>query len=97
MEGEFYHKGCFRCTQGGCFLTPSNYAALDGNLFCKPHFSQLFKEKGSYNHLKQAVATIKKAGATSSEDAPTDDQEPSKTEEEPPTEEAAAEEEESQD
>ncbi|KAL8210079.1 hypothetical protein R6Q57_006811 [Mikania cordata] len=63
VEGEFYHKGCFRCTQGGCFLTPSNYAALEGNLFCKPHFSQLFKEKGSYAHLKQA-ATLKKTAAT---------------------------------
>ncbi|KAK1419115.1 hypothetical protein QVD17_28273 [Tagetes erecta] len=63
VEGEFYHKGCFRCTKGGCFLTPSNYAALEGNLFCKPHFSQLFKEKGSYAHLKQAV-TFTKPNAT---------------------------------
>ncbi|KAL7595998.1 LIM domain-containing protein PLIM2c [Lactuca sativa] len=64
VEGEFYHKACFRCTRGGCFLTPSNYAALDGNLFCKPHFSQLFKEKGSYSHLKEAVkkATTSKEG-----------------------------------
>ncbi|KAD3641299.1 hypothetical protein E3N88_30523 [Mikania micrantha] len=45
VEGEFYHNQCFRCAQGGCKLTPSNYAALDGNLFCKPHFAQLFKEK----------------------------------------------------
>ncbi|KAI3505145.1 hypothetical protein L1887_27065 [Cichorium endivia] len=64
VEGEFYHKACFRCSRGGCFLTPSNYAALDGNLFCKPHFSQLFKEKGSYSHLKEAV----KAATTSTEE-----------------------------
>ncbi|XP_076943690.1 LIM domain-containing protein WLIM2b-like, partial [Bidens hawaiensis] len=51
VEGEFYHKQCFRCAQGGCKLTPSNYAALEGNLFCKAHFSQLFKEKGNYNNL----------------------------------------------
>ncbi|KAL4565528.1 hypothetical protein LXL04_029626 [Taraxacum kok-saghyz] len=68
VEGEFYHKACFRCTRGGCFLTPSNYAALDGNLFCKPHFSQLFKEKGSYSHLKEAV---KKVEAASAEGTPT--------------------------
>ncbi|KAI3727604.1 hypothetical protein L6452_16222 [Arctium lappa] len=59
VEGEFYHKQCFKCAQGGCKLTPSNYAALDGNLFCRPHFSQLFKEKGNYAHLKKA-ASMKK-------------------------------------
>ncbi|CAK9158303.1 unnamed protein product [Ilex paraguariensis] len=59
MEGEFYHKSCFRCVHGGCFLTTSSYAALDGNLYCKPHFSQLFKEKGSYSHLTK-TASIKK-------------------------------------
>ncbi|KAK4478896.1 hypothetical protein RD792_014402 [Penstemon davidsonii] len=60
MEGEFYHKSCFRCAHGGCFLTTSNNAALDGILYCKPHFSQLFKEKGSYTQItktrKSAVA-----------------------------------------
>ncbi|KAJ7944893.1 LIM domain-containing protein [Quillaja saponaria] len=62
VEGEFYHKNCFRCSHGGCFLTPSSYAALDGNLFCKPHFSQLFKEKGCYNHLTKA-ASMRKNGS----------------------------------
>lgn len=59
VEGEFYHKSCFRCTHGGCFLTPSSYAALDGFLYCKPHFSQLFKQKGSYNYLSK-TASMKK-------------------------------------
>ncbi|CAL9030044.1 unnamed protein product [Prunus brigantina] len=62
MEGEFYHKSCFRCNHGGCFLSPSNCAALDGILYCKHHFAQLFKEKGSYNHLTK-TASVKKNGA----------------------------------
>ncbi|KAF7828295.1 LIM domain-containing protein WLIM2b-like [Senna tora] len=45
VEGEFYHKTCFRCCHGGCFLTMSTYAALDGQFYCKHHFAQLFKEK----------------------------------------------------
>ncbi|KAJ0105076.1 LIM domain-containing protein WLIM2b-like [Pistacia vera] len=59
VEGESYHKTCFRCAHGGCFLTPSSYAALDGVLYCKHHFTQLFKEKGSYVHLNK-TASIKK-------------------------------------
>ncbi|XP_044476581.1 LIM domain-containing protein WLIM2b-like [Mangifera indica] len=59
VEGEFYHKTCFRCSHGGCFLTTSNYAALDGVLYCKPHFTQLFKEKGSYTHLNKCSSTKK--------------------------------------
>ncbi|WOG81229.1 hypothetical protein DCAR_0100374 [Daucus carota subsp. sativus] len=56
VEGDFYHKKCFKCAHGGCSLTPSNYAALDGIVYCKPHFSQLFKEKGSYNTLNKSSA-----------------------------------------
>jgi len=63
VEGEFYHKPCFRCSHGGCKITPSSYAALDGILYCKPHFSQLFKEKGCYNHLTK-TASMKKNGPT---------------------------------
>ncbi|GAU19477.1 hypothetical protein TSUD_77210 [Trifolium subterraneum] len=59
VEGEFYHKSCFRCTHGGCFLSPSSYAALDGYIYCKPHFSQLFKAKGSYSYLSKQ-ASMKK-------------------------------------
>ncbi|KAL9231035.1 hypothetical protein vseg_006306 [Gypsophila vaccaria] len=56
VEGENYHKACFRCAKGGCFLNPSNYAALDGYLYCKPHFSQLFKEKGSYSDIAKSMS-----------------------------------------
>ncbi|KVI04880.1 Zinc finger, LIM-type [Cynara cardunculus var. scolymus] len=62
VENEAYHKSCFKCSHGGCSLSPSNYAALEGILYCKHHFSQLFKEKGSYNHLVKS-ATIKRSAA----------------------------------
>lgn len=63
VESQAYHKTCFKCSHGGCSLSPSNYAALEGILYCKHHFSQLFKEKGSYNHLIKS-ASIKRAAAS---------------------------------
>jgi len=63
VESQAYHKSCFKCSHGGCPITPSNYAALEGILYCKHHFSQLFKEKGSYNHLIKS-ASIKRAAAS---------------------------------
>ncbi|KAK9103322.1 hypothetical protein Sjap_020576 [Stephania japonica] len=67
VEGQSYHKSCFKCSRGGCSLTPSNYAALDGILYCKHHFSQLFKEKGSYSHVTNAtkcnMVQVPEAGA----------------------------------
>jgi len=55
MEGESFHKTCFRCAHGGCHLTHSSYAALDGILYCKVHFQQLFMEKGNYQHVLNAA------------------------------------------
>ncbi|KAL6174662.1 hypothetical protein ACLB2K_051308 [Fragaria x ananassa] len=74
MEGAFYHKNCFRCNHGGCFLSPSNCAALDGILYCKHHFAQLFKEKGSYNHLTK-TASMKKNAAPLPEPSPMEEAE----------------------
>ncbi|KAK9051432.1 hypothetical protein SSX86_028059 [Deinandra increscens subsp. villosa] len=55
MEGEPYHKSCFKCAHGGCPLTHSSYAALNGILYCKHHFAQLFMEKGNYSHVLEAA------------------------------------------
>ncbi|KAK1558865.1 hypothetical protein Q3G72_007573 [Acer saccharum] len=55
MEGECYHKTCFRCAHGGCPLTHSSYAALDGVFYCKRQFAQLFMEKGNYSHVLHAA------------------------------------------
>jgi cysteine/glycine-rich protein len=56
VEEKVYHKSCFRCSHGGCAITPSNYAALEGVLYCKHHFKQLFKEKGSYSHITKSAS-----------------------------------------
>ncbi|CAA6675248.1 unnamed protein product [Spirodela intermedia] len=50
VEGEAYHKTCFRCSHGG------------GVLYCKHHFAQLFMEKGSYTHiLKHQASSVRRA------------------------------------
>ncbi|KAL6498817.1 LIM domain-containing protein PLIM2a [Orobanche gracilis] len=66
MEGESFHKSCFKCAHGGCPLTHSSYAALDGILYCKVHFQQLFMEKGNYQHVLDA-ANHKKGAAEPAE------------------------------
>ncbi|RVW60846.1 LIM domain-containing protein WLIM2b [Vitis vinifera] len=63
VESQAYHKSCFKCSHGGCPISPSNYAALEGILYCKHHFAQLFKEKGSYNHLIKS-ASMKRSAAS---------------------------------
>ncbi|KAJ0023670.1 hypothetical protein NQD34_003569 [Periophthalmus magnuspinnatus] len=44
-----YHKSCFKCCHCSARLSLSNYASLHGNVYCKPHFNQLFKSKGNYD------------------------------------------------
>ncbi|KVH91141.1 Zinc finger, LIM-type [Cynara cardunculus var. scolymus] len=55
MEGEPYHKRCFRCAYRGCPLTHSSYAAHNSVLYCRHHFSQLFMEKGDFAHVLKAA------------------------------------------
>ncbi|KAM9408847.1 LIM domain and actin-binding protein 1-like isoform 2-T2 [Pholidichthys leucotaenia] len=44
-----YHKSCFCCFHCSAKLSLGNYASLHGNIYCKPHFNQLFKAKGNYD------------------------------------------------
>ncbi|KAM7006435.1 LIM domain and actin-binding protein 1-like [Tautogolabrus adspersus] len=44
-----YHKSCFRCVHCSMKLGLGNYASLHGNVYCKPHFNQMFKAKGNYD------------------------------------------------
>ncbi|XP_068646266.1 LIM domain-containing protein PLIM2c-like [Aristolochia californica] len=94
LEGESYHKSCFKCAHGGCVLTPSSYAAMDGVLYCKAHFAQLFKEKGSYSHVLKATSMKRNStvvpGESQKEEAAEDESQEAKEAE---TEEATAEQE----
>ena len=61
VNGTPYHKSCFKCCHGGCTISPSNYIAHEGRLYCKHHHVQLIKEKGNLSqlegdHAKDAVS-----------------------------------------
>ncbi|XP_048130467.1 LIM domain-containing protein WLIM1-like isoform X1 [Rhodamnia argentea] len=62
VNGTPYHKSCFKCTHGGCVISPSNYVAHEGKLYCRHHHTQLIKEKGNLSqlegdHEKETVAS----------------------------------------
>ncbi|XP_054979420.1 xin actin-binding repeat-containing protein 2 isoform X2 [Sorex araneus] len=48
-DKQSFHKSCFRCRHCSSKLSLGNYASLHGQIYCKPHFKQLFKSKGNYD------------------------------------------------
>lgn len=48
-DGNVYHRWCFRCTECDKTVSTGSYAALNGMIYCKPHFKKLFKLKGNYD------------------------------------------------
>ncbi|KAA0708069.1 LIM domain and actin-binding protein 1 [Triplophysa tibetana] len=48
-DQQIYHNTCFCCAFCSTKLRLGTYASLNGNIYCKPHFSQLFKSKGNYD------------------------------------------------
>ncbi|XP_040601428.1 xin actin-binding repeat-containing protein 2 isoform X2 [Mesocricetus auratus] len=48
-DKQSFHKSCFRCHHCSGKLSLGNYASLHGQIYCKPHFKQLFKSKGNYD------------------------------------------------
>ncbi|XP_039287636.1 uncharacterized protein LOC111050753 isoform X13 [Nilaparvata lugens] len=64
-NGKVFHKKCFRCTQCSCVLRMETYTLNNGQLYCLPHFKQLFIVKGNYDegfgsdqHKRKWEATI---------------------------------------
>ncbi|XP_012580303.1 PREDICTED: xin actin-binding repeat-containing protein 2 isoform X2 [Condylura cristata] len=48
-DKQSFHKSCFRCHHCNSKLSLGSYASLHGQMYCKPHFKQLFKSKGNYD------------------------------------------------
>ncbi|CAF1646049.1 unnamed protein product, partial [Adineta ricciae] len=48
-DKKVYHKSCFKCMHCKSILKLGNYTANDGQIYCKPHFLQLFAIKGNYS------------------------------------------------
>ncbi|CAI5488240.1 unnamed protein product [Closterium sp. Naga37s-1] len=69
VEGVTYHKQCFRCVHSNCSLTTSNYAALNGSLYCKHHYNQLFLVKGTYSNINKSAAVAAALGVPAEESA----------------------------
>merc|ERR1711962_1793092 len=44
-EKASWHKNCFRCKECNKNLTLETYQSHEGNLYCKPHFKDLFQPK----------------------------------------------------
>ncbi|CAN4099513.1 unnamed protein product [Withania somnifera] len=83
MEGESFHKSCFKCTHGGCPLTHATYASLDGILYRKHHFAQLFMEKGTYEHVLDAANNKKNVDQAATNEVPEKEDAKETTEEQP--------------
>jgi hypothetical protein len=45
---KVYHKSCFRCKHCDNVLSLKGFAAIEGEPYCKPHYLELFKSKGTY-------------------------------------------------
>lgn len=49
-EGKkVFHKTCLKCSHCNVIVTLGNYASMQGVVYCKPHFKQLFAAKGNYD------------------------------------------------
>lgn len=48
-DKKTFHKTCLKCSHCKATLSLGNYASMNGVMYCKPHFKQLFATKGNYD------------------------------------------------
>jgi len=48
---KIFHKGCFRCKHCDGHLSLKGFATINNDPYCKPHYLELFKNKGSYKGI----------------------------------------------
>ncbi|KAK1359026.1 Transcription factor lim1 [Heracleum sosnowskyi] len=58
---QVYHRACFRCTHCNNTLKIANFNSIDGTLYCKPHFDQLYKQTGSLEKSFEGTSSRPKA------------------------------------
>ncbi|CAH1241138.1 LIMA1 [Branchiostoma lanceolatum] len=62
-DKNVYHNTCFKCAECNRTLRVGTYASIDGAIYCKPHFQQLFKLKGNYDEGFGKERAVKKWSA----------------------------------
>ncbi|KAI8495725.1 LIM domain and actin-binding protein 1 [Branchiostoma belcheri] len=82
-DKNVYHNTCFKCAECNRTLRVGTYASIDGAIYCKPHFQQLFKLKGNYDEGFGKERAVKKWSAAQGDIPPdgllkTEAQEPAK-------------------
>ena len=48
-EKSIFHKNCFRCKECNKLLNVDSYSSNEGDIYCKPHFRQLFQPKARFD------------------------------------------------
>jgi len=48
-DKKVYHNTCIRCATCNKVLEVGQIASMDGKIWCKPHFKQLFATKGNFD------------------------------------------------
>jgi len=49
-----FHKQCFKCKHCEMVLNLKGFAAYEGDIYCKPHYMELFKTKGNYTAISNS-------------------------------------------
>ncbi|XP_076353230.1 uncharacterized protein LOC143248614 [Tachypleus tridentatus] len=47
-EKSAFHKSCFRCKECNKALSVDTYSSHEGEIYCKPHFRELFRPKANF-------------------------------------------------